>query len=328
MKRRDFVSALAALGIGSPGAAAERATAGEPFDFAVIGDVFSRSEGVEEASQLLVAIAQTKAKLILDVGSIKSDDERCSDELLQERVALFNASTLPLVPVAAQSEWLSCSQAKEGGFDAEERLEALRQNLFSGPQSLGSDGIGVARESGLHQFRPYAENVRFEFQRILFLTLNVPSPNDDYRLAGGRNGEFEDRVIANRAWIERSFHYADMMHLPGIVIAIEGDPEFARPLRAPDHRSARRDGFYELKTALRDAVARYHGQVLLLHSSAAGFLIDQPLQDAAGKPIRNFTRVRAISADYAGAWLNVTVDGRTPRVFKVDRVTPASPPSA
>lgn len=332
MKRRNFLAALAGVAsaplLSVSGAAeptSERALehplehplAAAPFQFAVVGDLFNRDEGVAEATDLLASIGRTDARFILDVGSIKSDEERCSDELLEQRAALFNASTIPFVPVAAQSEWLSCSSAKEGGFDPGERLEALRQELFASPQTMGTSGFGVARESGVRQFRPFSENARFEMERILVVTMNLPSPNNDYRLAGGRNGEFEDRIIANHAWLERAFRYADLMRLAGVVLATQGDPEFSRPLRAPDHRSPRRDGFYEFKVELRDAVQRFRGQVLMVHSSESGYLIDQPLQDANGHVLKNFTRVRSLPSGYAGSWLEVEVDARTPRVFRV-----------
>ncbi len=329
MKRRGFLAALAGAAsaplFGERALAVEHAAehplehvlAANPFQFAVVGDLFSRNEGVEEASALLTSIGRTNARFILDVGSVKSDEERCSDELLEQRVALFNASSIPFVPVAAQSEWLSCSSTKEGGFDPGERLEALRQELFASPQSMGSSSFGIARESGVRQFRPFSENARFEMERILVVTINLPSPNNDYRLAGGRNGEFEDRIIANHAWLERAFRYADLMRLAGVVVATEGDPEFSRPLRAPDHRSPRRDGFYEFKMELRDAVQRFRGQVLLVHSSESGYLIDQPLQDPSGRVLKNFTRVRSLASNYQGSWLEVDVDARTPRVFRV-----------
>jgi hypothetical protein len=327
MKRRHFLTALAGaasaplFGVRAAERAPERTTDhapfSNPFQFAVVGDLFNRDEGVEEATSLLNSIGRTSARFILDVGSVKSNDERCSDELLEQRAALFNTSTIPFVPVAAQSEWLSCSSAKEGGFDPGERLEALRQELFGSPQTMGTSGFGIARESGVRQFRPFSENARFEMERILVVTMNLPSPNNDYRLAGGRNGEFEDRIIANHVWLERAFRYADLMRLAGVVVAVEADPEFSRPLRAPDHRSPRRDGFYEFKMELRDAVQRFRGQVLLIHSSDAGYLIDQPLQDASGHVLKNFTRVRSLASSYAGSWLEVAVDARTPRVFRV-----------
>ncbi len=318
MKRRSFLS-LAALSFAAPLHAADRGSTAGPFEFAVIGNIFGHDASVQEASDLLGAIAATDARLIVDVGSFKSDDERCSDDLFEERVSLFNASSLPLVPVAAESEWLGCAQVKQGSYDPVERLEQLRQDLFATPVSLGTQPLPLARESGMRQFRSFAENTRFEMERILFVTLNVPSPNNDYRFAGGRNGEFEDRVIANRAWIERAFRYAEMMSLPGIVVAMEADPDFARPLRAPDHRTPRRDGYYEIKLALREETLRYRGQVLLLHASNGPFLIDQPLQDAAGRVVRNFTRVRTFGPGSAHDWLEVSADAKTPRVFLVHK---------
>jgi hypothetical protein len=330
VKRRLFLASLAAL----PALAAlgsERPVAGDVgFRFAVVGDLFGRDEGVEEASKILTGIGTSAVRFVLDVGSIKSDQEHCTDELLKERATLLNSSPLPLVPVAAESEWVGCAQAQEGGADPYERLEQVRAELFATPQTLGVETFTVARQSGMHQFKSFAENARWEMDRILFVTLNVPSPNNDFKLAAGRNGEFEDRVIANRVWLERAFKYADMNHVAGIVIAFQADPEFARPLRAPDHRSPRRDGFYELKMTLREESLKYRGQVLLVHAAPNGFLIDQPLQDAAGHPIKNFTRVRSLGPPDGGHWLEITADPHGAKVFLVRRrdlseVTAADP---
>jgi len=321
VKRRGFLQLLAGVAVPSTTvrAADDDASAPSgPFSFALVGEMFDASEGVAEAERLIAGIGQSGVRFIVDVGAFKSSLERCSDSLFTERAALLNASTVPLVAVAADNEWTGCDQPKEGAFDPYERLEALRQQIFATSQSLGVNPMSLARQSGMRQFRTFSENTRWQLDRVLFITLDVPSPNNDYRLGAGRNGEFEDRVIANREWLERAFHYASSLRFSGVAIAIEADPEFKRPLRPPDHRSPRRDGFYELKLTLRDLAAKFHGEVVLMHAAgSSGFLIDQPLSDASGKVVRNFTRIAAFAAPPDKRWLEVRVDTRTPRVFSV-----------
>jgi len=321
VKRREFLECIAAGALAATRASAAdgpQATLGAPFSFGVIGNTFAGDEGVAEAERLLAGVGQSGVRFIIDVGAFKSAEERCSDQLFGERIALLNASTVPLVAVAANNEWTGCDSQREGGFDPYERLEALREQAFSTPQSLGVDSIPLARQSALRQFRSFSENTRWQCDRVLFAALDVPSPNNDYRLGAGRNGEFEDRVIANREWLERAFRFASAQRLVAIAIAIEADPEFKRPLKPPDHRLPRRDGFYELKMTLREACAKFHGQVLLLHgASASGFLIDQPLVEPNGKVVKNFTRIATFAAPLDGRWLEFRVDPRTPRVFSV-----------
>lgn len=321
MKRRRFLGALAAGVAPSFTAYADNedtSTPGGPFSFALVGEMFDATEGVAEAERLLAGIGASGVRFIVDVGAFKSNLERCSDELFGERVALLNASTVPLVAVAADNEWTGCDDAREGGFDPYERLEALRQQAFGTSQSLGVNPMSLGRQSGMRQFRAFSENSRWQQERVLFITLDVPSPNNDYRLGAGRNGEFEDRVIANREWLERAFRYASSSGFPAIAIAMQADPEFRRPMRPPDHRSPRRDGYYELKVALRELSSKFHGQVTLMHAAgASGFLIDQPLAEVSGKVLKNFTRIAAFAAPAERRWLEVRVDTRTPRVFTV-----------
>jgi hypothetical protein len=321
VKRRGFLHLVAAVSVPFMTARAaddEGPLASGPFSFALIGEMFDASEGVAEAEHLIAGLGQSGVRFIVDVGAFKSSLERCSDQLFNERAVLLNASTVPLVAVAADNEWTGCDQAKQGGYDPYERLEALRQQIFSTSQSLGVNPMSLGRQSGMRQFRTFSENARWQLGRVLFITLDVPSPNNDYRLGAGRNGEFEDRLIANREWLERAFRYASSLRFAGIAIAIAADPDFKRPLRPPDHRSPRRDGFYELKLTLRDLAAKFHGQVILMHAAgSSGFLIDQPLSDASGKVLRNFTRIAAFAAPADKRWLEVRVDTRTPRVFSV-----------
>ena len=118
------------------------------------------------------------------------------------------------------------------------------------------------------RFRRDSENLRWQFGPILFVTIDVPDNNNDFRFGAGRNGEFEERLVADRVWLERAFRIASERRLPGIVIAIDADPHFETPLRPPDSRKRERDGYYEIKIALRELTRHFPGQVLLVQGRA------------------------------------------------------------
>ena len=66
------------------------------------------------------------------------------------------------------------------------------------PIRSGPCRFRVTRESEVARFRTFRENVRWQAQGVAFVGLNAPSPNNHYLTAGGRNGEFEDRVGRER----------------------------------------------------------------------------------------------------------------------------------
>ncbi|MGA2552579.1 MAG: hypothetical protein ABSF50_20735 [Burkholderiaceae bacterium] len=333
-KHRVWLTALLAL-IASEGqnVQAENGSASDEsvvtFSFAVVAEA-PFGAAVEPAfSDVLRAIDSSNAAFTIDLGDIKGLDEPCSDALFETRKALFDAARKPVVVLPGFNDWIACSQQTDTGFDALEWLGRLRE-LFDGSEvSLGQEPMTVARQSGMRRFRDYSENVRWQYGRILFVGLNVAGVNNDFRLAAGRNGEFEDRVIANRAWLERAFKIAEMHKLPGVVVAIQGDPEFQKPIRPPDRRLNRRDGYYEFKQLIRELVQHYHGEVLLLHGGVNASKGDEPLSDAQGKPIRNLVRVESFGSPNVRRWVHVEVDARKARVFSVrfEDATASAPPA-
>ena len=46
--------------------------------------------------------------------------------------------------------------------------------------------------------------MRWQMGDVVFITLNVPGDNNHFLNQGGRNGEFEERSVANIEWLERT----------------------------------------------------------------------------------------------------------------------------
>jgi hypothetical protein len=89
-----------------------------------------------------------------------------------------------------------------------ERLNRLRELLFAEPASLGAHKLPLTRLSSSPKFRSYAENAHWVVGKVLYATVNLPANNNHYLAEAGRNSEFEDRLVANRFWLNRLFALA------------------------------------------------------------------------------------------------------------------------
>jgi hypothetical protein len=310
-----LVAALAGLLAGAKPAQAETSR----FSFAVIGDTM-RSPADEPATQRLIeAISRERnISFIVYNGNLKGAKEACRDGLYERRHALLEASRPALFFIPGEHDWVDCGTAEAGSFDPIERLDQLRQTIFADATSMGQNPIALTRESEVSRFRPYRENVRWLVGDAVFVGLNAPGPNNHYLTAGGRNGEFEDRVIANAFWLEHAGEYAKRRDARAIVVFIQGDFDPERYER-PDRfawlrfaRNSRRDGFLEFKRSLVKLAQTFHGPVLVIHCdderANGGFVIDQPLRNDKGVLVTNLTRVALAPHDRLNQWIQFDAD--------------------
>lgn len=309
------------------------------FSFAVIGNGPFGSAEEPAAHHLLDAMARTPEppRFIIDTGNIKGPGEACDDTLLLSRKAWLDSSSLPLFYVPGENEWIACEFGPNGVHDPRERLDFVREHFFDDDQSFGVTKLPLSRQSASARFRLYRENTRWESGDLVFVTLNVPGDNNYYRNEGGRNGEFEERDVANREWLERAEAVARRTHARAIVIAIEGDPQFEANARRDrlfgwlrfDRQSAR-DGYAELKQALLKLTQHFEGPVLLIDGGvgplATGYRIDEPLRDEKGARVANFARLEVSGSPHLLQWIRVRVEPDRKEVFRirVEKVPAAS----
>ncbi len=286
------------------------------FSFAVIGTASGDAD--RSTSTLLRAVDASPSRFVVHFDLSAPSDTSCSHAARERRRALLDASGKPVVPVLAAVEWAACGNATG---DPLERLERIGDSFFSTDESLGQTRMPWLRQSAFARFHRYRENLRWQVGRVLFATINLPDNNNNFRIAAGRNGEFEERLVANRAWLERTFRLAAERRLAGIVLFVDAAPRFSAPMRVPDARTRERDGYYEWKRAFRDFVLAFKGQVLLVQARYAPGPpgppdLDHPLQNPAGKAIANFTRI-ALKDSGAMSWLRIDVDAADVRIFRV-----------
>ncbi|WP_235443038.1 hypothetical protein [Caballeronia mineralivorans] len=288
--------------------------------FAIASNVLDKPAGETSLQQMLDAIGRERnTSFIVYDGNLKGETEPCRDSLYNTREQIFDTSRKPVVLLPGGNDWASCGLAQAGSYDPVERLDFVRQLFFGDSNSLGQTPMNVIRESDVARFRPFRENVRWQSNGVAFIGLNAPAPNNHYLSAGGRNGEFEDRSIANAFWLEHAVETARRSDMRAVVVILQGDPDFARYERRDRFAWLRfsrgetsRDGFLELKRSLVKAAELFRGPVIVIHQSDTpiprGFRIDQPLRNDKGTVVANLTRIAMGLKKPQSQWLEVESD--------------------
>lgn len=242
---------------------------GSAYQFGVIGH--SVKNGGD--AQLRKALAERgDAQAFVVVTGIKGAAEPCSDKVYGERRELLDGAASPVIAALAASDWSDCRNSA-GRSAAIERLNRLRELYFGDASSLGARKLAVTRQSATAKFRSYAENAHWVVGKVLYATVNLPANNNHFRPEAGRNSEYEDRLVANRFWLNRLFALAKRDHLDAVVLFSEGDvkaqdqPTGLGALLA--RASERQDGFAEPRRQIAQLAQKFKGSVLLVDAAPA-----------------------------------------------------------
>jgi hypothetical protein len=273
--KRAAASLLAALTLLC--ATHTRAADDEAFEFVVIGHTFPGESGDDDLRRTIARADKGKPAFVIAAG-IKSASEPCSDKLYLQRKALLNKSDRPLMLVLAGADWTGCRNSA-GRTNALERLNRIREIYFDGRESLGERKLELNRQSTITKFRSYAENAYWERGGVLFATINLPANNNHFLSEAGRNSEYEDRFVANRAWLQRLFSMAKRRKLAGIVLFSDGDlkAHVEQGFSLLAGFSSKQDGFGETRKLVRTLAEKYTGKVLLVDTPRP----PAPVEDAA-----------------------------------------------
>lgn len=230
------------------------------FSFAVISHL--PGSAVDD-DVLRDALAETDADNLAFViaNGLKSTNEPCTDKLYLRRRELLQDSKNGLIVSLTASDWADCKN-EAGKSAANGKLNRLRELFFSDEFSMGSSRIPVIRQSMTAKYRSFPENARWEMGRTMFATINLPASNNHFIFDAGRNSEFEDRLIANRYWLQRIFTSATQKKNTAIVLFCDGNP-LAMP------RAVKRDGYAEIRSQIKTLAKRFPGKVLIVHGEAA-----------------------------------------------------------
>jgi len=236
----------------------------KPFLFGVIGHPLQHGRDEAMLKRAIVDASQNYPAFVVATG-IKAVNEPCGDKLYAQRRDLLNESSAPMVVSLAGSDWSACLNSA-GRSNAIERLNRLREVFYTDGESLGVRHIQVTRLSSTAKFRAYAENAHWEVNKVLFATINLPANNNHYRPEAGRNSEYEDRLVANRAWLHRLFALAGRQKMHGLVLFSDGDAGVTAEegfSLLPSFQT-KQDGFAEVRKQIRTMAEKYKGKVLLI----------------------------------------------------------------
>ena len=302
----------AALALAVTGA---HAADGKSFQFSVIGHTFQSGRDEATLKRAIADAARNNPAFVVAIG-IKSKTEPCSDKLYAQRRALLEESPAPMMISLAGSDWAGCLNSA-GRSDAIERLSRLRELLYGEPESLGVRKLPLTRLSFTAKFRSYSENAHWEYDKVLFATINLPANNNHYRREAGRNSEYEDRLVANRAWLHRLFTLAERQKMRGLVLFSDGDAGVMAEegfSLLPSFQS-KEDGFAEVRKQLRGMAEKYKGKVLLVDAQ----------QGAAGAPAIQW-RDNLGHLGMAAEWAEVQVTPGSVTLFSIKDVSTVAAP--
>jgi hypothetical protein len=272
---------LALLSLTVLASTAVRAAPAKPrgFEFSVIGHVFQGSPDEAALKHAVAEAAQADPAFIVTTG-IKAASEPCSDKLYAQRRSVLENSAQPMIVSLAGSDWSACLNSA-GRSNAIERLNRLRELFYGDGESLGARRLQLTRLSSTAKFRSYAENAHWEYGKVLFATVNLPANNNHYRPEAGRNSEYEDRLVANRAWLHRLFTLAARQKMQGLVLFSDGDVglEAEAGFSLLPSFQSKQDGFAEPRRQIKAMAEKFKGKVLLVdaqNGAAAGVAAGEP----------------------------------------------------
>ena len=302
---------------------------GGAYSFGLWGDMpYAKADDQPHIPALIADMNAADIMFSLYDGDIKDGSSKCTDDIYEDAIAMFDSFAKPVIYVPGDNEWTDCHRTNNGGYDNLERLQHVRQVMFAKPESFGKETMTPE-----HQGAPgekFAENVRFSHGGAMFVGLNIPGSNNN-KVSGDKdctkksartldqcaadNAEYMERNQANLTWLQGAFEKAKADGDKGLMVVIQGDPGFDIPETEEDDESRLpgKDGYAAFLDALMQQTQTFDGQVVLVHGDTHFFKIDKPLIDATHM-IPNLTRVETFGSPNVH-WLKVDVDPTSRDVF-------------
>jgi hypothetical protein len=326
-----IAAATIAVAAGGQGATSRR------FTFGLWGDVpYARYGDGPRIPALIADMNGADLAFTVFDGDIKDGVSRCTDDVYPAAAAIFNQLRAPAVYVPGDNEWTDCHRHINGGYNNVERLDHLRQVMFT-----TADSFGARRMPLTHQGPPgraYAENTRWTMGDAVFAGINVPGSNnnkvnsdaecseDSVRTpadCAADNAEYAARSAADIAWLREAFFDAKGSNARAVMIVMQADPGFDLPETPVNERNAPGvDGYTDLLHALVDETKAFPGQVVLVHGDTHFFKLDKPLV-AQRDLLPNFTRLETFGSPNVD-WVKVTADPRSRNYFTFEPMVVAA----
>ena len=151
---------------------------------------------------------------------------------------------------------------------------------------MGSNPGQLTRQSDQAPlYKDFVENGRWVYQDVLFLTLHVVGSNNGWTEESvAPQSEFNQRLAANKNWLETNLLFAEANNVRAVVIAFHAEinPNYsAEYLRKKTKKSARHslghiDGYAEIRKAIKDFSLSLDLPVLQLYGDDHQFKLFMP----------------------------------------------------
>lgn len=308
------------------------------FSFALVADSPYGDDNIPAFQRVIEDInGDTRVKLVMHAGDIKSGSTKCSDERIRVRFEQIQTIKPPVIYTPGDNEWTDCHRPKAGRFNPVERLAFLRKVFFPVPgQTLGISPMAVTTQAKSPGFKPFVENVMFEQAGVVFSTQHLVGSNNNLKPWSGidakdsakkpraeRLAEYQQRNAASLDWLDKTFARAKSSDARGVVIMIHANPNIE-----DDFTSKKRAGFNDYLNKLFALTADFNKPVLLLHGDKHVFFVDKPklvpwykdgdalTADRQQQFLPNLSRVQGFG-DTPQHWVKITINSEGEELFSV-----------
>ncbi|MBI5689901.1 MAG: hypothetical protein HZC55_07350 [Verrucomicrobia bacterium] len=298
--------------------------AAEPFKFAALGCMpYARNPGAAAAfTRTLAEIDRQKPAFAVHLGDTLGSDEKCTDDLLQQRLRDFNSVAGALIYTPGDNEWTDTHHEKAGSYNPLERLAKIRAWYFAVERSLGRSPIPLVTQRRDPKFARFVENARWTHGGVVFATVHVVGSHNNHQPQfPGAMEEWAERDAANEAWVRAAFAEARATSAPGLALFFQAAP-FGVDRGRPDADP----GFARFLRTVETEARALAKPVLLVHADEHRYRLDVGMRFTAGaEPVPNVTRLETFGAQNFHAVL-VTVDPDSIAVFSAGPlIVPGNP---
>ena len=323
-----FTAAVAGLAMLAAGATAASAQ-NKPFTMGLWGDMpYIKAGDAPKIPALIADINASDIAFSMYDGDIKDGSSKCTDDIYTDALKMFGQLKKPVVYIPGDNEWTDCHRLNNGGYDNLERLAHVRKTLFAKEGTFGASSLPVERQGKPGE--KFVENMRYLFNGVMFVGLNVPGSNNNKILdekdcskksartpaqCDADNAEYAERDAANIKWMHDAFEKAKAEKAAGVMVVFQGDPGFDIPETEDkdESRLPEFSGYAAFLDAIIAETQAYNGQVVLVHGDTHFFKIDKPLINAT-KMLSNLTRVQTFGSPNIH-WIRASIDANSRHVF-------------
>jgi hypothetical protein len=252
-----------------------------------MGDTPYSERDVPRLDSLIDTLNAENLAFVAHIGDITSGQGPCTDAWFEARKKHFARIRHPFILLPGDNDWTDCHRT---GFDPMERLAKWRE-LFCFPEkSLKEAAIRLERQAG-----DYCEHVRWQYEGLLFVTLNVQGSNNNLGRTKAMDAEYEQRMSAVFEWLDESIVAAESRGARRVVVLMHADPFLTH---TPD-------GFARLRNVFAEHAKWLKGRLVLVHGDSHIYKDDEPLP--------GLRRVEVFGAPFV-SWLRGSIAGGELRI--------------